>query len=363
MKNMKIVIAGGGTGGHLFPAIALADELKKMSKGAVISFVGSQRGLESRVVPACGYNFETLSVEGIKGRSVVRKLRAVIQAGFATLAAIKLLRRLRPDGVVGTGGYCSGPLVLAAKILGIKTAILEQNAIPGLTNRMLGKFADRIYISFEEAEDYFPLRRVVLAGNPVREDILNVKRHGRMRRSGKFTLFVFGGSQGATAVNAAWLDAIEYLTDIWGELRVVHQTGKDGFKFAQEAYKRKGLNVELHSFIDDMASVYGSCDLIVCRAGATSIAEITALGLPSILIPYPFASDSHQDANARSLAKKGAAVVIMQDELTGSVLACAIKRFFENPFELKKMRDAVVAVARPDASARIVRDYMQLLAG
>jgi len=363
MRDMKTVIAGGGTGGHLFPALAVADELRKTDGSAEVTFVGSKRGLETRVVPAHGYRLEVLDVEGLKKRKGMDKARAVVKAGVATLAAIRLLRRLRPDGVIGTGGYSSGPLVLAARLLGIKTAILEQNAVPGLTNRLLGKVVDRVYIAFDEAGGYFPAGKVMLSGNPVREDILGVRdeaginRTTRVRSNGRFSILVFGGSQGATALNAAFLDAIEYLTDIWGGLKVVHQTGSEGFDRAEAAYRRKGLKVELYRFIDDMATAYGSCDLIVCRAGATSIAEITALGLPAILVPYPFSSDSHQEVNAESLSAKGAAAVIRQEDLTGAVLAETIKRLYTNPFELKQMKDAVSKLARPGAAAAIVKDY------
>jgi len=356
-----MVIAGGGTGGHLFPALALAEEFKRRDAMAEIIFVGSSRGIESRVVPTLGYRLELLDVEGIKRRSSARKLRALVKAAAATLKAIKLIKKIRPDGVIGTGGYCSGPVVLAARILGIKTAILEQNAVPGLTNRILGRFVHRIYTSFEEAGAYFPQKRIMLAGNPVRREILGVKREVRQHKDRLFSIFVFGGSQGATAINAAFLDATEHLADIWPSLKVTHQTGYKGFAQVKDAYERKGLKVELHKFINDMAAAYKDCDLIICRAGATSLAEIMAVEMPSILVPYPFSSDSHQDANAKALADEGAAIMLRQDELTGRTLAHVIKGLFEAPEKLKKMRQKVGAMAKGRAAEMIVEDYIKVM--
>ncbi|MEK7773854.1 MAG: glycosyltransferase, partial [Deltaproteobacteria bacterium] len=223
-----------------------------------------------------------------------------------------------------------------------------------------GKLVNRVYISFEEARGYFPGGRTVLSGNPIRKDMLK-KSEEWEDRGGKFSILVFGGSQGATAINAAFLDSTEYLTDIWNSLRVVHQTGEEGFEGVRAAYKRKGLKVDLYKFIDDMAWAYNSADLAVCRAGATSIAEITAMGLPSILIPYPFASDDHQTVNARCLSDKGAAVVIRQDNLTGSALAGVLRRLYKDPKELKAMSGAAKALGRPDAAGMIAKNFLKAL--
>ncbi|MEE9614317.1 MAG: undecaprenyldiphospho-muramoylpentapeptide beta-N-acetylglucosaminyltransferase [Thermodesulfobacteriota bacterium] len=357
------MIAGGGTGGHLFPALALAEEFTRRDRTTEITFIGGRGGLEEKVVPGYGYELEVLRVEAIKKRRGLGLVKALYRAVGATVSSLGLLRKIRPDGVIGSGSYASGPVVLAAKLMGIKTAILEQNAVPGLTNKLLGRFVDRVYIAFEDVAAYFPAARVVMAGNPVRRDIIEA-RAGEVRKSnGKLNIFVFGGSQGATPINAAFLDATEYLTDIWSSLRVVHQTGYEGLGAAKAAYSRKGLKVELHSFIENMAETYASSDLVVCRAGATSIAEITALGLPAILVPYPFATDGHQEVNARCLADSGAAVMIRQDELTGSTLARVIRGFFEDRRELKRMREEVKGLGRPGAAATIADDYVKVLAG
>lgn len=355
---MKIVFAGGGTGGHLFPAIALAEEFKRKVPGVEITFAGGRGGLEEKVVPRYGYPLKVFDVEGIKRKK--GKVKALAKAARATLGAIGFLRSIRPDGVIGSGSYSSAPVVIAAKLLGIKTAILEQNALPGLTNKTLGRFVDRVYISFEEARRFFPGGRTILSGNPVRREILR-KIEDRRGRHEKFSVLVFGGSQGATAINAAFLDAAEYLTDIWNGLRIVHQTGSEGHEMVEAAYKRKNLKVELHKFIDDMGEAYNSADLVVCRAGATSIAEITASGIASILIPYPFASDDHQTVNARCLSDAGAAVMIKQDRLTGSSLAEAIRKFYADPGELRQMREKVKAFGKPKAAEDIAENFLKLI--
>ncbi|MBI5586919.1 MAG: undecaprenyldiphospho-muramoylpentapeptide beta-N-acetylglucosaminyltransferase [Deltaproteobacteria bacterium] len=357
---MKLVMAGGGTGGHLFPALALAEEFKRRDASTDITFIGGKGGLEEKIVPGYGYPLKVLSVEGIKRRRGMDRIRAVAKAAGSTLAAVRILREIRPDGVIGSGSYSSAPVVTAAKLLGIKTAIMEQNALPGLTNRVLGKLVDRIFIAFEEAREFFPGGRTTLTGTPVRRDILRADEEDERGRD-KFSILVFGGSQGAVAINAAFLDATEYLTDVWSGLRVVHQTGEDGFEQVKAAYRRKNLKVELFKFIDNMSAAYNAADLVVCRAGATSIAEITALGLASILIPYPYASDDHQTVNARSLSDRDATVLIKQDKLTGSALAEAIKKLYRNPQELKNIRVMSRKLGRPRAAEAIAENFLKVL--
>ncbi|MFQ5353498.1 MAG: undecaprenyldiphospho-muramoylpentapeptide beta-N-acetylglucosaminyltransferase [Thermodesulfobacteriota bacterium] len=367
---MKFVLTGGGTGGHLFPAIALAEELRRRDSSVSVEFIGARGGLEEKIIPGYGYPLTLLNVEGIKGGRGLKKGMAVIKALGATMRAVKILRRLRPDGVIGSGAYSSAPVVTAARLLGIKTAVMEQNAMAGLTNRMLGRIVDRVYTAFPEAGEFFPPKKTVLAGNPMRGEIIekaslsrgHKKKESRQGGNGKkFTLLIFGGSQGATAINAAFLDATEYLTDIWENLEVIHQTGEKGHSFVKEAYERKKLKVRLYKFIDAMAEAYASADLVVCRAGATSIAEITAFGLVSILVPYPFASDNHQEVNARCLVNSGGAVMIPQERLTGRYLAESIRRFYENSGLLSEAGKKALGFGRVNAAAVIVDDFMNLL--
>ncbi|MBI5344633.1 MAG: undecaprenyldiphospho-muramoylpentapeptide beta-N-acetylglucosaminyltransferase [Deltaproteobacteria bacterium] len=360
---MKLIMAGGGTGGHLFPALALAEEFRARDAGIGITFIGAKGGIEEKAVPKRGYPLMLLNIEGIKRVRGLRRAAAVWKAFISTIRAFWILRSLRPEGVIGSGSYSSAPVVIAAWLLGIKTAILEQNALPGLTNKALGRLADRVYVSFAEARGYFPARRTVLAGNPVRKEILRRRAEKTFRRGERFTILVFGGSQGATALNAAFLDAAEYLSDIWPGLRVIHQTGEEGFLAARASYGRKELKAEVFKFIDDMADMYLAADLCVCRAGATSIAEITATGIPSILIPYPFAADNHQEVNARSLENAGASVMIRQERLTGRSLADAIRRLYEKPQELKTMSGKARALGRREAASVIAEDFLRLISG
>jgi len=359
-RSFRLVFAGGGTGGHLFPAIALAEEFRRRDPGTSITFVGSRGGLEEKVVPKYGWPLKLFDVEGVKRKKGLDAARALAKAAMSTVEAVRFLRSLRPDGVIGSGSYSSAPVVAAARLLGMKTAVLEQNALPGLTNRALGKFVNRVYISFEESRKFFPGGRTILSGNPVRREIIT-KLEDRRGMGERFSILVFGGSQGATAINAAFLDAAEFLTDIWSGLKVVHQTGQDGFETVAAAYKRKNLKVEAYRFIEAMGEAYNSADLVVCRAGATSLAEITAAGLPSILIPYPFASDDHQTINARSLEKAGAAVMIRQEGLTGAVLAGEIRRLYGDPQALKSMRERSKALGRPRAAQEIAENFSRLI--
>ncbi|MEK6532080.1 MAG: undecaprenyldiphospho-muramoylpentapeptide beta-N-acetylglucosaminyltransferase [Deltaproteobacteria bacterium] len=364
LKPLRVVFAGGGTGGHIFPAIALADELKKNAPGIEITFIGAKAGLEGLIVPRYGYELKTLDVEGIKRRGVLKGIRAVMKAAAALLGAILILKRLRPAGVMGCGGYSSAPVLLAAKVLGIKTAILEQNALPGITNRLLGRFAQRAYTAFEEAGAYFRKDSTRLLGNPVRRAILDAGMGNKTEAGAVFTILVLGGSQGALAVNSAMLDAIDCLKDMWPLLRVVHATGDAGFGAVEEGYGKRGFKgADVKRFIDDMATAYAASDIVVTRAGATTIAEITALGRASVLIPYPYAADDHQRKNAMALVKKGAAIMLEQHGLSGESLAKEIKRLYSDRDELEDIKRSAKNLGAPDAAAKIAGDFLRLMEG
>ncbi len=362
---MRLVMAGGGTGGHLFPILALADEFRHKDKNAEIIFLGARGRLEEKVVPSYNYPLELIEIEAIKNKSGFGWIKALIKAASATLSSMRMLRRLKPDGVIGGGSYGAGPVVLAAKILGIKTALLEQNVLPGITNKFLARFVDRAYLSFKDTGNVFRAQTRRLSGTPVRAQILKsrieVRSNLKGNGNGKFTVLVFGGSQGAATINATFLDAVDYLSDIWSDLRVIHQSGDEGYRGVKEAYERKGLSVELYKFIDDMAGAYRDADLVVCRAGATSIAEITALGIASIMMPYPFAAAGHQEVNARYLEERGAAVMITQDKLTASNLAKAIRDFYTDGAVLKLAAEMSAELGRPEAARFIVDDFTALL--
>ncbi len=363
-------MASGGTGGHIFPAISLADEFKRRNRDWEIVFIGSVKGVDEKVLPERGYRLEMLDVESLRGKRGRKRIRSLSKLFRSTLKAVRLLRRLKPDGVIGFGSYSSAPVILAAKLLRLRTAILEQNVLPGMTNRFLGKVVDRIYTTFEDTAEYFTGRSVLLTGNPVRREIVNSAGSdvSSFKSAGFFTILVFGGSQGAKAINAAFLDGIEFLTDIIGSIKIIHQTGVTGYEDVITAYRRKGLisngnqseMIEVFKFIDDMSSAYSAADLVICRSGATSIAEITAFGLPSILIPYPFAVDNHQEINAKALSNREAAILIKQEGLTGRVLADTVRRFYEDSYLLNKMKAAAKALGKPEAVEMIADDYIEL---
>jgi UDP-N-acetylglucosamine--N-acetylmuramyl-(pentapeptide) pyrophosphoryl-undecaprenol N-acetylglucosamine transferase len=353
---MRVVIAGGGTGGHLFPGIALAEELRARGGNEVL-FVGTTHGIEARVVPREGYELQTIDVAGIKGGGIGGLLRGILRVPRALFQSLKILRKFRPDLVVGVGGYASGPLVLAAALTRRPTAILEQNSVPGITNRMLGKVVGAVFAAFEESRNYFPARKVRLAGNPIRAalraalvDAASQHVATQQRRS----LLVCGGSQGAHAVNELAAGALEILAARGEAPHVVHQTGKSDRDAVEERYKKAGIDAEVREFIDDMAGAYRAADLIVGRAGATTIAEVAAIGRPALLIPFPFAADDHQTVNARSLETAGAARVLPQKDTTAEALADAMQEILSDDVLRARMTQASRKLGRPDAAREIV---------
>ena len=356
---MRVIIAGGGTGGHLFPGMAIAEEFRRRDPSAGLAFIGTERGLEYRVLPDAGYDLKTIEIEGIQGRGM-RALAALIKIPRSLVQAGRIIRAFRPDVVIGVGGYASGPAVATAWLLGISTAIAEQNAMPGLTNRILGKIADRVFLSFPDRQQQFPPDRVILSGNPVRAAFKFVKK--RSNRS-SFTVLVFGGSQGARSINRAMLEALPFLKHV-RTLRIVHQTGPVEHARIAEGYRAaapEGMSWEVLPFITDMASAYEASDVLICRAGATSIAEITACGKASILIPFPYAVNDHQTQNARVLADAGAAELIPERDLTGEGLAGLIRALQADPDRIARMESRAAALGRGDSASVIVDACLKLM--
>lgn len=350
---MRIIIAGGGTGGHLFPGVAIAEEFLKRDRNNEILFLGTERGLEKKVLPGLGFTLRTLDLAGVKGKDVFKSFSALLKIPAGMLESRKILKDFRPDIVIGVGGYASGPAVLAAHLMSIKTAIAEQNALPGLTNRFLGKFVDRIFVAFPETEKWFVKDRVTTTGNPIRAAFLP-GGDAVPRVQGKFTLLIFGGSQGAHRINGVVLDALEKLEPMKDRWRIIHQTGGDDFEEVSQRYREMGLESTVLPFIDDMATVYRSADLLICRAGATTIAEITASGKAAILIPFPFAINDHQTKNARILVNRGAAEMIPERELDGKLLAEIISRLFHNPEKIREMEERSSKLGNIHAARDIV---------
>lgn len=351
---MKIIIAGGGTGGHLFPALAVAEAFKDREPGNEILFVGSRRGLEASIVAREGYALKTIEGASVKGKPVWGKLRSLMAVPKSLLQSGSLLRSFKPDIVLGVGGYASGPVVLTAWAMGYPTAIHEQNIFPGLSNRILGRFVDRIFISFADSSRHFSRGKTLLTGNPVRGMIRSPGFLQERKPGAKFTLFIFGGSQGAHHLNQAMEEALIYLREWKERLHIIHQTGEKDYREVQEAYRREEFEAEVHPFIHAMDRAYALADLVLCRAGATTLFELMTAGLPAILVPYPYAANDHQTLNAKTMVDAGAAVLVANGDLTGVHLSRILKELIEDPPRLKKMGERAAALAQPDAAQKIV---------
>lgn len=360
---LKVVIAGGGTGGHLFPGIALAEELVTRHPENDVLFVGTARGLESTVVPRVGFRLELIQVAGLKGRGVGGLFRGLFQVPRAILQSMRILREYRPQVVVGVGGYASGPVVLAAWLLRIPTAVQEQNALPGFTNKVLGRLAKRCFVAFEEALRFFPEKRTYNVGNPIRRQLLENFLRPVAAGKERFRLLVFGGSQGAHAINVATIAALGALGEWRDRIEVVHQTGARDLEETRRGYEAAGVKAEVVPFIENMSEAYAVADLVVCRSGATTLAELTVCKKPAILIPFPYAADNHQEVNARALVDKGAAVMIREPELSGERLATEIRGLLEEPERRRAMERAAGLLGRPQAAKEIADVLVDLALG
>jgi UDP-N-acetylglucosamine--N-acetylmuramyl-(pentapeptide) pyrophosphoryl-undecaprenol N-acetylglucosamine transferase len=361
---MKLIVAGGGTGGHLFPGIAVAEEFLSRDPAHEVLFVGTERGIEARAVPAAGYKLEIISAAGIRGKRSLSQIKGAAMMVYGYAQSRKILKSYRPDMVLGVGGFASLPMVLAARGMMIPRYIHEQNAIPGLTNRLLARFADKVFITLEESARYFPPATTQLTGNPLRRQILDMVEKAiqfpegsRQREQGDFHLFVFGGSQGAHAINAAMIGALPLLKESPIRLSITHQTGEKECAEVAAAYHAAGVEANVTPFIGDMAAEYAKTDLIICRAGATTIAEITACGKTCLFIPFPHAVDDHQRRNAEALLKKDACFMMLERELTGTTLAESILTLANDLPLVRRTGDFAFSLARLDA-ARIIVDEM-----
>jgi UDP-N-acetylglucosamine--N-acetylmuramyl-(pentapeptide) pyrophosphoryl-undecaprenol N-acetylglucosamine transferase len=346
---MRIVFAGGGTGGHLFPGLAVAREFQRRDGKTAILFIGTEQGIEYRVLPKEGFQLETLPVKGMKGRGARGLLDALYGVPAGLARSLTILRGFRPDCVIGLGGYASGPVLLAAKLRRIRCAIMEQNLRPGFTNKTLARWVDRVFTAYRESEKYFPAARVLETGNPVRWT-----EAPQIKRSEKFTLLIFGGSAGARRINYAMVDALKLLDDLKNHIVITHQTGQLDYDSIKRAYGSLPFQATVTPFIERMDEAYAGADLVLCRAGALTIAELTVFGKAAILVPYPYAIYDHQRSNAESLQERGAAAMILDRELTGALLAERIRGYFTDRARLERMAAAARALGRPDAAARIV---------
>lgn len=346
-RPRHVVIAGGGTGGHLYPGIAVAHALRKRDPRTQVSFVGTARGIEARVVPQEGFSLDLIRSAGLKGKSAGAFARGVGLLPLSGLDAWQVLSRRKPDLVIGVGGYSSGPVVALAAARGIPTLLLEQNATPGFTNRWLARLVDAAGVTYESSLRFFHGHGFV-SGNPVREAFLAIGP--RPGTSGERNVLVFGGSQGAHAINQAMVAAAAHVRDIPGTVHIVHQTGERDLEAVKAGYAAAGVPADVHAFISDMPQRMADADLCVCRAGATTLAELTAAGRTAILIPFPQAADDHQRANARTIEAAGAAVMIEESGLTGERLAAELRALLTDDERRQAMATRARGLARPDAA-------------
>jgi UDP-N-acetylglucosamine--N-acetylmuramyl-(pentapeptide) pyrophosphoryl-undecaprenol N-acetylglucosamine transferase len=356
---LRVVIAGAGTGGHLFPGIAVAEALRLRHPESRVLFITTGRPIEKRVLSRTDYETHRIRAAGFKGVGITGKLKALFLMPQGVIGAMRLLLWFKPHGVLGMGGYSAIPVLLSAWLLRIPRAIHEANRIAGMTNRFLAPFAERIYTSFPDTKIAGKSRALKFTGNPIRRAITgkNGKRAGEGER---FTILILGGSQGAHTVNQAVIQALEYLRDR-DAFYFIHQSGTADEKFVRRGYAAAGVQARVSSFFDDVANCYSSADLAVCRAGAATIAEVAAARLPAILIPYPHAADNHQFFNAKSLADRGAAEMIEQAELNGEALAARIMACWRNRSALSGLRERVAEFSRPEAADVLASDFFLIM--
>lgn len=401
-KNFKIIIAGGKTGGHLFPGIAIAQAVLRVKPDADILFVGTDAPFERGTLARYGFAHERISSAGIKGKGWGEKIRALLQIPLSLIQAAVIVRRFRPDIVVGVGGFSSGPVVLGARLCGVKTAIQEQNSIAGITNRILARFVHLIFTSFKETKGLMPSSRVIHTGNPIRRGEISLSDKGgtdisledgksffvdkkssatdaEYGETKRFTILVTGGSQGARSINSAFLDALQ-LMKYRGQYQIIHQTGATDEKRVLMAYKEmrgdknsdnfeqpdnlwESEKISAKAFFNDMPKMQSIADLIICRAGAGTISEITAVGKASLLVPYPYAADDHQTYNAKSLADRGAAWMVPDHQLSGELLKERIEFAYTHPDELLKMAHRAKELGNPFADETIASICIKMATG
>lgn len=355
---MKVVIAGGGTGGHLYPGIALAETFLRVQSETEILFIGTSHGIGASPIPKKGFRFEMVMASGFVGKGFKAKLKSLLLIPLGLRQSLGILKTFGPQLVIGIGGYVAVPVILAAALLGIKRVILEPNVMPGLVNKITAPLSHLIITAFEASNRNLPSQKIRRLGIPVRPEIT---KPAAFQKNGETqTLLILGGSQGAHSINHAMTAALDFLKDKQQTLAVIHQTGKSDLEKVREAYDQAGFSAEVAAFIDDMATVYAKADLVISRAGAGTLSEIALIGKPTLLIPFPYAA-GHQIENARAFADTGAAEMILDQELTGERLANTITTLLSNPARLKKMGLAAKQQGNPNAAEDIVKTCIALV--
>jgi UDP-N-acetylglucosamine--N-acetylmuramyl-(pentapeptide) pyrophosphoryl-undecaprenol N-acetylglucosamine transferase len=356
---MRVVIAAGGTGGHVYPAIAYAKEFQQLDPGGSILFVGPGKSLEGEILGKEGLGFEPIKVEGFVGRGVFQMIRSLALLPKSVWQAVRILRGHHTDLVIGTGGYFSPPVVVAAWLLNIPRVLLEPNAMPGLANRVLGPLADRIFLAFDSAIPFFSSSKVKVIGTPIRKAFVLESPPALPQKVSH--LLIFGGSQGARAINSAMLKAVEHSAKLREHVTMTHQTGVDDYERVKAGYAQLGVPADVRPFLFDMPQELAKADLVVCRAGASTLAELSAYGKVGILIPFPHATHNHQEMNARAMEAAGAARVVLQSDLTGPRLAEEIETCMSDIHRVQGMAGKSWALRKVHATEQMVQECLSLV--
>lgn len=366
---MRIIVSGGGTGGHIYPAITLINNIKKLVPNAEFLYVGTKKGLEADIIPREQIPFVTLDISGFERHLTMKNFVVAGKAFKAVVKARNIVKNFKPDVAIGTGGYVCGPILMAASLMGIPALIQEQNAIPGVTNKILARFVNKIAVGYKRALSYFPENKVVFTGNPIRDDILlSTRNEGLMEFSldtTKKTILVSGGSRGAHSINKAMFEVHKHFANNY-RVQIMHVTGKNEYDFVKNGLADLGVNLDkadnlaVYPYLYDMPKALAATDIAVFRAGATSLAELTARGVPAVLIPYPFAAENHQEFNARELEKNGAAKVILNRELTGEKLINVLEEMLASENRLQEMVEASRNMGKPSAALAIAEIVVDL---
>lgn len=350
----KLVLAGGGTGGHLFPGLAVAAEFTKRDKDTQVLVIGTGRPIEKTIKWPDNFILKKITAKGLKGASVFGRLQSLIRIPVGIIQSMYFLFQFKPNLVFCLGGYSAGPVGLASKLLGIPSAIHESNSVPGLTNKLLGRFVNLVFVGFESAGSFFSSLKVRAVGNPVRVEIIKAGEAQVSKEKTGFSLLVLGGSQGSHAINTGLAEAAVIIKDSGRDIEIMHQSGKADLESIRQAYEEAGINAHVDAFIQDMVSAYENADLVLARAGALTVAELATMGKPAVFVPLPTAADNHQEANALSLVDIGGAEMILEKNLTPQFLAETLESLMDDPDKLDKMGKAARAAAKPLAAGEIV---------
>ncbi len=354
-KSPTLIVTGGGTGGHVFAGVSIADEWKKNYPTSRILFIGAQGAIEEKTVPRAGYPLELLSLGALKGVSIGKRISTLIKIPFALLKSLFILIRERPSAVVGVGGYASGPVVLMAWLVGwiwgCRIGILEQNAVPGLTNRLLGGFANQVFCAFPGIDQKFDPKKALVTGNPIRKEIQTLPAAPRT----PFSIFIFGGSQGAMGINTLVLEMLPLIQDLKGKVEITHQTGDRDYDRVKAGYEKAGFPARVEKFIHDMQACYAKASVVICRSGSSTLAELAAVGRAAILIPFPQAADNHQEKNARLFEEAQAVKVLLQGKSKGSDLEALIRSYVKDATPLQEMENRIKKFHTHSAAHIIVK--------